>query len=103
MSSVMKTPRVSVNCVNPGIIKSGALAMSRWMDRVPEYLSRNIPSPEAGVIPTLRALESNDTGYIFSGADKQVKTTSMLKNREMFIRVCNDTMRILKEHLNQQQ
>ena len=103
MSSVMKTRRVSVNCVNPGIIKSGALAMSRWMDRVPEYLSRNIPSPEAGVIPTLRALESNDTGYIFSGADKQVKTTSMLKNREMFIRVCNDTMRILKEHLNQQQ
>ncbi len=101
MSSVMKTRRVSVNCVNPGIIKSGALAMSRWMDRVPEYLSRNIPSPEAGVIPTLRALESNDTGYIFSGADKQVKTTSMLKNREMFIRVCNDTMRILKEHLNQ--
>ena len=103
MSSVMKTRRVSVNCVNPGIIKSGTLAMSRWMDRVPEYLSRNIPSPEAGVIPTLRALESNDTGYIFSGADKQVKTTSMLKNREMFIRVCNDTMRILKEHLNQQQ
>lgn len=103
MSSVMKTRRVSVNCVNPGIIKSGALAMSRWMDRVPEYLSRNIPSPEAGVIPTLRALESKDTGYIFSGADKQVKTTSMLKNREMFIRVCNDTMRILKEHLNQQQ
>jgi hypothetical protein len=24
----------------------------------------------------------------------------MLKNREMFIRVCNDTMRILKEHID---
>ena len=67
MSSVMKTRRVSVNCVNPGLLKSSALAMSRWMDRVPDYLSRNIPSPEAGVVPTLRALESKDTGYLFSG------------------------------------
>ena len=100
MSSVMKTRRVSVNCVNPGIIKSGALAMSRWMDRVPEYLSRNIPSPESGVVPTFRALESKETGYLFWGADKQVKTSTMLKNREMFIRVCNDTMRSLKEHID---
>ena len=100
MSSVMKTRRVAVNCVNPGLLKSGAIAMSRWMDRVPDYLSRNIPSPEAGVVPTLRALESKDTGYIFSGADKKVKTSTMLKNREMFIRVCNDTMRILKEHID---
>jgi len=100
MSSVMKTRRVAVNCVNPGLLKSGALAMARWMDRVPDYLSRNIPSPEAGVVPTMRALESNETGYLFSGTDKQVKTSTMLRNREMFIRVCNDTMRILKEHIN---
>ena len=100
MSSVMKTRRVKVNCVNPGLLKSGSLAMSPWMDRVPDYLSRNIPSPEAGVVPTLRALESNETGYLFSGTDKQVKTSTMLKNREMFIRVCNDTMRILKEYLD---
>ena len=100
MSSVMKTRRVAVNCVNPGLLKSGALAMSRWMDRVPDYLSRNIPSPEAGVVPTFRALDSTETGYLFSGADKKVKTSTMLKNREMFIRVCNDTMRILKEHIS---
>ena len=100
MSSVMKTRRVSVNCVNPGLLKSGALAMARWMDRVPDYLTRNIPNPEAGVVPTMRALESKETGYLFSGADRQVKTSTMLKNREMFIRVCNDTMRILKDHLD---
>ena len=100
MSSTMKTRRVAVNCVNPGLLKSGAIAMSRWMDRVPDYLSRNIPSPESGVVPTLRALESKETGYLFSGTDKQVKTSTMLKNREMFIRVCNDTMRIIKEHLD---
>ena len=100
MSSTMKTRRVAVNCVNPGLLKSGALAMARWMERVPDYLSRNIPSPEAGVVPTMRALESKDTGYLFSGSDKQVKTSTMLRNREMFIRVCNDTMRILKEHID---
>ena len=100
MSSVMKTRRVAVNCVNPGLLKSGAIAMSRWMDRVPDYLSRNIPSPEAGVVPTMRALDSNETGYLFSGTDKKVKTSTMLRNREMFIRLCNDTMRILKEHID---
>lgn len=100
MSSTMKTRRVAVNCVNPGLLKSGAIAMSRWMDRVPDYLSRNIPSPEAGVVPTMRALESNETGYLFSGTDRKVKTSTMLRNREMFIRLCNDTMRILKEHID---
>ena len=100
MSSTMKTRRVAVNCVNPGLLKSGAIAMSRWMDRVPDYLSRNIPSPEAGVVPTMRALDSNETGYLFSGTDKKVKTSTMLRNREMFIRLCNDTMRILKEHID---
>ena len=64
------------------------------------YLSRNIPSPEAGVVPTMRALDSNETGYLFSGTDKKVKTSTMLRNREMFIRLCNDTMRILKEHID---
>ena len=100
MSSTMKTRRVAVNCVNPGLLKSGAIAMSRWLDRVPDYLSRNIPSPEAGVVPTMRALDSNETGYLFSGTDKKVKTSTMLRNREMFIRLCNDTMRILKEHID---
>ena len=28
-----------------------------------------------------------------------VKTSSLLKNRVVFIKLCNDTMRILKKHL----
>jgi len=104
MSSTMRTHRVAVNCVNPGIIKSSAMAAAhRVMDRANDYLEHVFPNPEAGVTPTMRALESNDTGFIFSGNDKQVKTTTMLKNREMFIRLCNDTMRILKKHLNTEQ
>jgi len=101
MTSTMRTRRVAVNCVNPGIIKSSAMAAAhRMMDRAGDHLDNLFPNPESGVIPTMRALESNDTGYIFSGRDKQVRTTTMLRNRELFIRLCNDTMRILKKHLD---
>ena len=62
MSTVMKTRRVSVNCVNPGVIKTGVLALHRWLDRAADYIVNPLPDPEAGVIPTMRALESNDTG-----------------------------------------
>ena len=99
MSTVMKTGRVNVNCVNPGVIKTGVLALHNWLDRAADYLVKPLPDPESGVIPTMRALESNDTGFIFEGHDKQIKTSSMLKNRDVFIKLCNDTMRILKKHL----
>jgi len=99
LSTTLKTRLIRVNCVNPGVIKSSALVMRRWIDHSAEHLSLHLPNPEAGVIPTLRALESDETGYIFSGKDHQEKTTSMLKNRELFIRLCNDTMRILRKYL----
>ena len=47
----------------------------------------------------MRALESADTGFIFEGRDKQIKTTTVLNNRDVFIKLCNDTMRILKKYL----
>ena len=99
MSTVMKTGRVLVNCVNPGVIKTGVLALHHWLDRAADYLVKPLPDPESGVIPTMRALESNDTGFIFEGQDKQVKTSTVLKNRDVFIKLCNDTMRILKKYL----
>lgn len=99
MSTTMKTARISVNCVNPGVIKSSMLALNKWVDRVADYLVKPLPSSEAGVVPTMRALESNDTGFIFEGRSKQVKMSSVLNNRDVFIKLCNDTMRILKKHL----
>ena len=99
MSTVMKARRVSVNCVNPGVIKTGVLALHRWLDRAADYIVKPLPDPEAGVVPTMRALESADTGFIFEGRDRQTKTSSMLKNRDVFIKLCNDTMRIIKKHL----
>jgi len=98
MSSTMMTRRVRVNCVNPGLLKTSVLTLHRWLDRAADYLVSWIPSPQAGADPTMRALESNETGFIFTGHDRQVKTTTMLRNREMFIRLCNDTMRIMRRY-----
>lgn len=99
LSTTMKTSKVSVNCVNPGVIKSSMVALNKWVDRVADYLVKPLPSAEAGATPTMRALESNDTGFIFEGRTKQVKMSSVLSNRDVFIKLCNDTMRILKKYL----
>lgn len=99
LSTTLKTSRVNVNCVNPGLIKSSMLALNKWVDRVADYLMKPLSSSEAGVVPTMRALESGDTGFIFEGTSKQIKMSSVLNNRDVFIKLCNDTMRILKKHL----
>lgn len=103
MSTTMKTRRVNVNCVNPGVINASVLALHRWIERAPDYIANPFPNPESGITPTMRALESNDTGFIFQGSTSQIKTSSLLKNRDVFIKLCNDTMRILKKHLPNEQ
>lgn len=99
LSTVMKTRRVNVNCVNPGVIKSSMVALNKWIDRVADYIVKPLPNGEAGAMPTMRALESKDTGFIFEGRTKQVKMSSVLNNRDVFIKLCNDTMRILKKYI----
>ena len=47
MSTVMKIGRVSVNCVNPGVIKTGVLALHNWLDRAADYLVKPLPTPKA--------------------------------------------------------
>jgi NAD(P)-dependent dehydrogenase (short-subunit alcohol dehydrogenase family) len=99
MSTTLKSRHVSVNCVNPGIINTGVVALHRWLDRAADYIVNPLHDPQAGVVPTMRALESSDTGFIFEGSNGQIKTSTMLKNRDVFIKLCNDTMRIIKKHL----
>jgi len=99
LSTVLKTGRVNVNCVNPGVIKSSMVALNKWVDRFADYIVKPLPNGEAGVVPTMRALETKDTGFIFEGRTKQVKMSSVLNNRDVFIKLCNDTMRILKKYL----
>lgn len=99
LSTTMKNSHVMVNCVNPGVIKSSMVALNKWAEGVADYLIKPLPNSEGGMIPTMRALESNDTGFIFEGRSKQVKMSTVLRNRDVFIKLCNDTMRILKKYL----
>lgn len=101
LSTTLRTRHVNVNCADPGIINSGMLAVSHWFDKLVDRVGHGtlVHSPEEGALAVLRALESSDTGFIFKGNDRQVKTSSLLKNREVFIKLCNDTMRIIKPHL----
>lgn len=100
LSTTLRTSSVSVNCADPGMLNAGMLTVGHWFDKVTgRTTNKFLHKPEEGAIATLRALESSDTGFIFKGLDKQVKTSSILKNREVFIRLCNDTMRIIKKQL----
>ncbi len=99
LSTVLKNSRVKVNCVDPGVIKSSMIALNKWTDRLADYILKPLPRPEAGVEPTMRALASHDTGYEFEGGSEQVTMSSVLRNRDVFIRLCNDAMRILKKYL----
>jgi len=100
MSTTLRTRHVNVNCADPGIINAGMLTLSHWFDKVRDHVGQTlIHNPEDGAIAAMRALESSDTGFIFKGLDRQVKTSSLLKNREVFIKLCNDTMRIIKKQM----
>lgn len=100
MSTTLRTRHVTVNCADPGIINAGMLTLSHWIDTIRDHVGQTlIHNPEDGAIAAMRALESSDTGFIFKGLDRQVKTSSLLKNREVFIKLCNDTMRIIKSQM----
>lgn len=100
MSTTLRTRHVTVNCADPGIINASMLTLSHWLDMVRDRVGQTlIHNPEDGAIAAMRALESSDTGFIFKGLDRQVKTSSLLKNREVFIKLCNDTMRIIKKEM----
>ena len=100
MSTTLRTRHVTVNCADPGIINAGMLTISHWIDTIRDHVGQTlIHNPEDGAIAVMRALESSDTGFTFKGLDRQVKTSSLLKNREVFIKLCNDTMRIIKSQM----
>ena len=100
MSTTLRTRHVTVNCADPGIINAGMLTISHWIDTIRDHVGQTlIHNPEDGAIAVMRALESSDTGFIFKGLDRQLKTSSLLKNREVFIKLCNDTMRIIKSQM----
>lgn len=99
LSTTMRTKRIMVNMADPGLVNTGMLTMNRLFNRMAEHMATLIHNPENGAISTMRALESKDTGFIFKGVENQVKASTTLKSREVFIKLCNDTMRLMKKEM----
>ena len=99
MSTVLRTQHIGVNSVDPGIVSLCMVRLNRLIDRFDVrmgYLNKT----ENGARAMMRAIKSSDTGFIFKGSDKQIKSSTLLKNREVFIKLCNDTMRIIKKYID---
>lgn len=101
LSTVLRTKHIGVNSVDPGLMNLSLVRVNRFFDRFDLHMDLRNRS-ESGAKVMMRALKSSDTGFIFKGEDKQIKTSNLLKNREVFIKLCNDTMRIMKKHINEQ-
>lgn len=64
---------VRVNCTDPGIVDTDILTMGRWCDRVADILFRPLcKRPSEGIIPAIRALESNQSNCYFRGRHKTI-------------------------------
>lgn len=99
LSTVLRTKRIAVNSVDPGLVNLSLVRVNRFFDRLDLHMDR-YNRTESGAKVIMRALKSSDTGFIFKGEDKQIKSSNLLKNREVFIKLCNDTMRIMKKQID---
>lgn len=67
-------PSLNVNVSDPGIVDSNMISMGKWFDPLADILFRPFCStPEKGVAPAVRALESNGSLRYFIGkGDKAI-------------------------------
>ncbi len=99
LSTTMRTRRVAVNLADPGIINSSVLTMNRVFNRMSERMMTLVHNPENSAISIMRALNTKDTGFIFKGLENQIKVSTTIKSREVFQKLCEDTMRLLKKEM----
>ena len=59
---------IHVNMADPGVVNSNMLSMGKWYDSLADIIFRPFcKSPERGVAPALRALESSERMRLFKG------------------------------------
>lgn len=62
-------PDLHVNVSDPGVVNSNMIRMDRWFDPLADIFFRPFcSSPEKGVAPALRALETDETEKLFIGS-----------------------------------
>ena len=97
---MLRTQHVAVNSVDSGLVNLSKLGMNRFFNRF-SFISNHTGNLENGAKAMMRTIGSADTGFIFKSGNKQIKASSLLRNREVFIKLCNDTMRVLKKQLEE--
>ena len=96
LSYYLRNSEIRVNCSDPGIVDSNMLTMNRWFDPIANVAFRPfVKKPQEAAKCTIIALESNETGLIFSYKDAH-RASEWLKDKDVFIRLLNDTLRRLK-------
>lgn len=103
LSTVLRTSQIKVNGVDAGLLNLSRLRLSRWLDQFDISLPRHdgTGATHKGADTVLRAIGSGDTGFIFKANGTQVKTSTLLRNRQVFVKLCNDTMRLMKQIIDQ--
>lgn len=102
LSTVLRTSQISINGVDAGIFNLSRVRMNRFFSRMDLSLRRHDGSgtTNKGIEAVMRAIGSTDTGFIFKSNGSQIKASTLLRNREVFIKLCNDTMRLMKTIIN---
>ena len=72
---------VFVNVADPGVVNSNMLSMGKWYDSLADVIFRPFcSSPERGVAPALRALESSEKLRLFKGKSTRPVPDSYLSH-----------------------
>ena len=99
LSTTLKNSEVRVNCVDPGIVDTNMLTMNRWFDSIANIAFRPfVKKPIEGAACTMKALESDTTGMVFSSKDTH-RASEWLKDKDVFVRLLNDTLRRIKPEM----
>ena len=86
-----------MECADPGIVNTNMITLNRWFDRIADVVFRPmISSPSEGAQSTLKALEATESGLIFHGDDTK-RVVSILKDKDTFVNLLNNTLRILNK------
>lgn len=97
LTTFLKTSKILVECADPGIVNTKMITLNRWFDKITDVVFRPmISSPSDGAKATLKALEATESGQLFHGDDVS-RIVSILKDKDTFINLLNNTLRILNK------
>lgn len=102
LANILKPRHILVECADPGIVDTNMIRLERWFDPIADLAFRPfISKPIRGASSALNALKATESGLLFYH-DKSSKTVSELKDKDTFVRLLNNTLRILNPIIKSQ-